>query len=128
MIGDVQHQTIALILHRAAYGRLNGPLEPGDDIRLIEDEKDYSHPWSIEQRAHTYAFYELKEIFGDINTYMSFPPKVAAQIVKGMRKGSEELMERRRQADISRGKSSEQRSLEEQLDELSKMEISSGSK
>lgn len=125
-IGEVQHQTIALMLYRAGYGQLENCPEPGDDIKLYDDGYDFEHPWSIQSRARTYAFYELKEIFGDLNTYLNMSPKVASEIVKGMRKGAEELNQLRQRQTNSQPKSGEQHDLEQQLAELSRVDLSSG--
>lgn len=115
------------MLYRAGYGQLGHSPNPGDDIKMHDDTYEYEHHWSIQNRAKTYAFYELKEIFGDINNYLKLSPKVASEIVKGVRKGAEQLHELRKRQDSNRPKSSEQHDLERQLEELSRLNPSSGS-
>lgn len=127
LLTDVQHQTIALMLYHAGMGNIDSnQSSPGDDIKYYESSKEYSHPWSIEQRAYNYAFYELKEVFGDINEYLSLSPRVALDICKGVRKGSEALVRAKEAKKKNSPKSSEQHDLEAQLHALSRMNLSSG--
>ncbi|UVD32283.1 hypothetical protein [Vibrio phage phiKT1028] len=127
-IGEVQHQTIALMLYKAGYGKIQGNVpEPGEDIRYDETLYEFDHPWSISHRAYQYAFYELEEVFGDIGTYLNFNPKVASEVIKGIRKGAMALNEEKRRRANNSPKSQEQRDLESELSNLSNMNLSSGS-
>lgn len=126
-LGDVQQQTIGLMMYHAGYGNLksNTP-SPGDDIRYYEGVRDFRHPWSLAHRAEEYAFYELKEVFGSLSDYLKLPPGVAAELCNGVRKGAERLAEEKRRRAASQTKTSEQRGLEQQLEDLAKLNLSSG--
>ncbi|AGB07218.1 hypothetical protein [Vibrio phage VP4B] len=127
-LGEIQHQTIALMLYRAGYGQIEaGVPAPGDDIRYDEEGYDYDHPWAIKQRAYEFAFYELEEIFGDFNTYLKFTPKQIDQISRGVREGAKALAMRKEEAAKRVNKPKELVEAERQLSEYANFGLSSGS-
>lgn len=127
-IGEVQHQTIAVMLYRAGYGQIETTTpSPGDDIRYDEEGYDFDHPWAIKQRAYEFAFYELEEIFGDFKTYLQFTPKEIDQISKGVREGAKALAARKEEAAKRVSKPKELVDAERQLEQYAQFGLSSGS-
>lgn len=127
-IGEVQHQTIAVMLYRAGYGQIESTVpSPGDDIQYHEETYDYEHPWSLKQRAYEFAFYELEEIFGDINTYLKFTPKQLDHISRGVREGAKALASRREELANKTANNSGVRELDKQLELFKQFDLSSGS-
>lgn len=127
-IGDVQHQTIALMLYRAGYGEITTSVPaPGDDIRLREETYEYQHPWSIQRRCYEYAYYELDELYGNVMNYLKLTPSLYHQISLGLRDGVKDLSEAKRRRMEQAPKTKAERDLADELAEISKMNLSSGS-
>lgn len=103
MITPTELNVIDSKLNRIGMGYVGlSKMTPFDPISWVEEEHEYTHPFSLQRRFYDYGYFRLKEIF-TLNEYLNMEAYLLDKAMKYIRLGADSRLKDEIRANKDKG-------------------------